>query len=118
AAYKNVSPKDEQCALVSFRQGNDLLNNGLFPQSVARYRDALRCWDHPAIHYNLALALINLDQPIEVYEQLNEAVKYGSDPIGQDKFDHARSEERRVGKECRSRWSSDDEKKKKRDART
>ena len=88
--YKNVSAKDEQCALASFHQGNDLLNNGLFPQSVARYREALRCWDHPAIHYNLALALINLDQPIEVYDQLNEAIKYGSDPVGQDKFDHAK----------------------------
>jgi hypothetical protein len=90
AGYKNVSPKDEQCALASFHQGNDLLNNGLFPQSVARYREALRCWDHPGIHYNLALALINLDQPIEVFEQLNEAIKYGSDPVGQDKFDHAK----------------------------
>jgi len=88
--YKNVSAKDEQCALAAFHQGNDLLNNGLFPQSVARYRDALRCWDHPAIHYNLALALINLDQPIEVFDQLNEAIKYGSDPVGQDKFDHAK----------------------------
>jgi hypothetical protein len=90
AGYKNVSAKDEQCALAAFHQGNDLLNNGLFPQSVTRYRESLRCWDHPAIHYNLALALINLDQPIEVFDQLNEAIKYGSDPVGQDKFDHAK----------------------------
>jgi hypothetical protein len=90
AGYKNVSAKDEQCALALFHQANDLLNNGLFPQAAARYRDALRCWDHPAIHYNLALALINLDQPIEVFEQINEAIKYGADPVGQDKFDHAR----------------------------
>lgn len=89
AGYKNVSRADEDCALAAFHQGNDLLNNGLFPQSVARYREALRCWDHPGVHYNLALALINLDQPIEVYEQLNEAIKYGADPLGQDKFDHA-----------------------------
>jgi hypothetical protein len=88
--YKTVSKNDEDCALAAFHQGNDLLNNALFPQSVGRYREALRCWDHPAIHYNLALALINLDQPIEVFEQLNEAIKYGSDPVGQDKFDHAK----------------------------
>src|SRR5687768_18569504 len=31
----------------------------------------------------------------------------------QDSFEEARSEERRVGKECRSRWSPDREKKKK-----
>jgi hypothetical protein len=90
AGYKTVSRTDEDCANRAFHQGNDLLNNGLFPQSVARYREALRCWDHPAIHYNLALALINLDQPIEVYEQLNEAIKYGSDPLDEGKFEHAK----------------------------
>jgi tetratricopeptide (TPR) repeat protein len=90
AGYKTVSKTDEECALREFHLGNDFLNNGLFPGSVARYREALHCWDHPAIHYNLALAQINLDQPIEVFEQLNEAIKYGSDPIGQDKFDHAK----------------------------
>lgn len=90
AGYKNVSKSDEDCALAAFHQGNDLLNNGLFPQAVARYREALRCWDHPGIHYNLALALINLNEPIEVYDHLNDAVKYGAGPITQDKFDHAR----------------------------
>ncbi|HEX3758104.1 MAG TPA: hypothetical protein VHW23_05340 [Kofleriaceae bacterium] len=90
AGYRNVSKGDEDCALAAFHQGNDLLNNGLFPQAVARYREALRCWDHPGIHYNLALALINLNEPIEVYDHLNEAIKYGASPITQDKFDHAR----------------------------
>jgi hypothetical protein len=90
AGYKTVSKANEDCARNAFRQGNDLLNNGLFPQSVARYRDAINCWDHPAIHYNLALALINLDKPIEVFEQLNLAIQYGADPVGQDKFDHAK----------------------------
>jgi len=90
AGYKTVSKANEECALGAFHQGNDLLNNGLFPQSVARYREAINCWDHPAIHYNLALALINLDQPIEVFDQLKLAIQYGSDPVGQDKFDHAK----------------------------
>lgn len=90
AAYKNVTKADEECASAAFHQGNDLLNNGLFPQAVARYREALRCWDHPGIHYNLALALINLDQPIEVFDQLNEAIKYGSEPLDEGKFEHAK----------------------------
>ena len=90
AGYKTVSKADEDRAVTAFRQANDYLNNGLFPQAAARYREALSFWDHPAVHYNLALALINLDQPIEVFDQLNEAIKYGNDPIGQDKFDHAK----------------------------
>ena len=88
--HSNVTAADEQAALVSFRQGNDQLNNGLFPQAAEKYRDALSHWDHPAIHYNLALALINLDQPIEVYDELNKAVAYGADPLEKDKFDHAK----------------------------
>ena len=91
AAYKNVAKADEECALAAFHAGIDLYNNGLFLQSVQRYREALKCWDHPGIHYNLALALINLDQPVGVYEQLNESIKFGPEPLtNQDKFDHAK----------------------------
>lgn len=89
-SYQAASKVNQDCALRAFHDGNDLLNNALFPQSVARYREALRCWDHPAVHYNLALALINLDQPIEVFEHLNAAIQYGPSPIGQDKYDHAK----------------------------
>jgi len=86
----DVSASDEKEALAAFRQGNELLNNGLFPQAVEKYRSALAHWDHPAIHYNLALALINLDQPLDVYEQLNKAIEYGAEPLEKDKFDHAK----------------------------
>jgi tetratricopeptide (TPR) repeat protein len=86
----DVSAADEKEALTAFRQGNEFLNNGLFPQSVDKYRNALAHWDHPAIHYNLALALINLDQPLDVYDQLNKAIAYGAEPLEKDKFDHAK----------------------------
>jgi tetratricopeptide (TPR) repeat protein len=91
AAYKNVSKTDESCALTAFHKGIDLYNNGLFLQARERYHEALKCWDHPGIHYNLALALINLDQPVDVYEELNKAIMYGPEPLtNQDKFDHAK----------------------------
>ena len=38
-------------------------------------------WDHPGIHYNLALALLNMDQPVEVYQNLENAIKYGAEPL-------------------------------------
>jgi hypothetical protein len=91
AAYKNVSKADEECALAAFHTAIDLYNNGLFLPAVTKYREALKCWDHPGIHYNLALALINIDQPVGVYEELNESIKYGPEPLtNQDKFDHAK----------------------------
>jgi hypothetical protein len=85
-----VSLPQQQAANVTFREGNVQLNDGLFVDAVAKYRDALKSWNHPAIHYNLALALLNLDQPIEVFEHLNAAVQYGAEPLEKDKFEHAK----------------------------
>ena len=84
-----VSSKEQKAALDLFREGNALLKESLFVQAAAKYREALSHWNHPGIHYNLALALLNLDQPIEVYKHLEEALKYGPAPLDADKFDHA-----------------------------
>jgi hypothetical protein len=85
-----VSAEEQRAALVAFREGNAQLNDGLFVNAVAKYREALKHWNHPAIHYNLSLALLNLDQPIEVYEELNKALQYGAAPLEKDKYDHAK----------------------------
>lgn len=85
-----VPPEKQRAALKKFQEGNAQLNDGLFPAAVKLYREALKDWEHPAIYYNLALALLNLDQPIEVYESLQKAIKYGAAPLEKDKFDHAK----------------------------
>jgi hypothetical protein len=72
-----------------FREGNVALKESLFVQAAAKYREALILWQHPGIHYNLALALLNLDQPVEVMHHLEEAVRYGALPLDSDKFEHA-----------------------------
>lgn len=84
-------PKDKQrAALKKFQEGNVQLNSGFFADASKLYREALKDWEHPAIHYNLALALLNLDQPIEVYDSLEKAIKFGPAPLEKDKFDHAK----------------------------
>ncbi|MDX2090500.1 MAG: hypothetical protein SFX73_21760 [Kofleriaceae bacterium] len=85
-----VPPEKQQAALKKFRDGNLQLNTGFFADAAKLYREALIDWDHPAIHYNLALALLNLDQPIEVYDSLEKAIKFGPAPLEKDKFDHAK----------------------------
>jgi hypothetical protein len=90
SSSRNVSKIDEAEAAKLFLGGNDDLNNGLYPQAIEKYRGALTHWDHPAIHYNLALAYINLEQPLEVYAELNKAMEYGEDPITKEKFDHGK----------------------------
>lgn len=85
-----VSVEQQKTALDAFAEGNEQLNFGAFGEAVKHYRRALQSWKHPAIYYNMALALMNLDQPVEVYESLTEAIKYGEAPLEKDKFDNAK----------------------------
>jgi hypothetical protein len=73
-----------------FRDGNAQLNDGLFARASETYRKALESWPHPAIHYNLALAQMNLDQPIEAFENFQKAIAYGDAPLQKDKLEHAK----------------------------
>ena len=84
-----VSQERQQNALKLFHAGNKELNNGLFENAIKQYRLALKEWEHPAIYYNLALALLKLDQPLEVYDSLQLAIKFGPAPLEADKFEHA-----------------------------
>jgi hypothetical protein len=86
-----VKKSEQEAALKLFHDGNLQLNDGLFAKAAEVYKQALTHWDHPAIHYNLALALMNLDQPIEAQEHFQMAVKFGDAPLqSKDKFDHAK----------------------------
>ena len=84
-----VSQANQQQALRIFREGNGLLKQAVFAQAADKYREALTYWDHPAIHYNLVLALLNLDRPTEVLEHLNKAMAYGAAPLDSEKFEQA-----------------------------
>jgi len=86
-----VSAAEQKAALEEFHKANLLLNDGLFARAADGYRAALKHWDHPAIHYNLALALLNLDQPVEAFDHLQASVKFGDAPLqSKEKFDHAK----------------------------
>lgn len=86
---RGVSADKQRRALELFRDGNAALKESLFVKAAQIYREALALWDHPAIHYNLGLALVNLDQPVETYEHLEAALKYGAAPLDSDKFEQA-----------------------------
>lgn len=84
-----VSPNTQKKALEIFRLGNSALKESQWRQASERYREALALWDHPAINYNLALALLQLDQPVETYKRFEAALKYGAAPLDADKFEQA-----------------------------
>lgn len=86
---KGVPQAKQEKAFALFRDGNAALKESLFVKAAQIYREALASWDHPAIHYNLALALVNLDQPLETHEHLLAALKYGASPLDSDKYEQA-----------------------------
>src|SRR3569832_1835287 len=75
-----VKKSEQEAARKLFHDGNVQLNDGLFAKAAEVYKQALTHWDHPAIHYNLALALMNLDQPIESQANFRVAVEVGGAP--------------------------------------
>jgi hypothetical protein len=86
---RGVSPQEQQAAYQLFKAGNALLKESVFAQAIEKYRQAIQRWDHPAIHYNLALALMRLDQPIETHEHLLAAMRHGPEALETGLFDHA-----------------------------
>jgi len=85
-----ATPEQQKAARRLFLEGNDLVKESLFVQAVDKYEKALAYWDHPGIHYNLALALINLDQPVRLRAHLIESLKYGESAVGADKARRAK----------------------------
>ena len=67
---KGVPEEAQKWAFVLFEEGNKLFENSEHAAALAKYRQALSVWDHPAIRYNAAVALINLDQPLAANENL------------------------------------------------
>jgi hypothetical protein len=83
---RDVPPERQRAARDLFFEGNALVRESLFVQAVPKYEQALELWDHPGIHYNLALALLNLDQPLTLRRHLLAATQYGAESLGSDKY--------------------------------
>jgi len=80
-------PADKQdAALALYKEGNAFFAQDQFKDALAKYVQALQIWDHPAIRYNAAVCLINLDRPVEAYDDLEAALRYGEPPLGNDLY--------------------------------
>jgi tetratricopeptide (TPR) repeat protein len=78
---EGVSDAEQQVALAAFEAGNAEYAESRFAQALARYREAIAHWDHPAIRFNMAVCLINLGQPIEARQAIERALAFGPAPL-------------------------------------
>jgi hypothetical protein len=84
-----VDAAEQTRALELFRDGNQLFEQSHHAEALARYREALARWDHPAIRYNIAVALIHLDQPLAAIENLERALAFGAAPFDKETYAQA-----------------------------
>ena len=77
-------------------EGNALFVKSKYLESLTRYDAALAIYDHPAIHFNIARARINLDQVLEAYDSIEAALRYGEAPL-KGLYAEARNYQRLLG---------------------
>jgi hypothetical protein len=78
---QGVSDSEQAAATELFSQGNKYMDEAFWKEASKTYREALKHWDNPAIRGNLAICLLNLDQPVEGYAQMKEALRHGEAPF-------------------------------------
>ncbi|HMF42686.1 MAG TPA: hypothetical protein VKQ32_18575 [Polyangia bacterium] len=84
-----IPEEAQKQALGLFEEGNKLFENSEHAAALAKYREALKVWDHPAIRYNAAVALINLDQPLTANANLELALRFGEAPFNPETYQQA-----------------------------
>jgi tetratricopeptide (TPR) repeat protein len=65
-----VPAAKQDAALALYKEGNAFFAQDQFKEALEKYVQALQIWDHPAIRYNAAVCNINLDRPLDAYEDL------------------------------------------------
>ncbi|HEY6173458.1 MAG TPA: tetratricopeptide repeat protein, partial [Kofleriaceae bacterium] len=85
--WANGVPDEEQVAARDlYAAGNDEFAESRFAQALARYKEAIQHWDHPAIRFNMAVCLINLDRLVEASDSLERSLAYGAVVLGNDAY--------------------------------
>ncbi len=94
-----VSAENQKEALALYDQANELFEKGNYLEALPIYEKALVAWDHPGIHYNTVVCLINLDRSVEAYEHLQKALAYGEAPLGKDLYTQGQTYQRMLSKQ-------------------
>jgi tetratricopeptide (TPR) repeat protein len=78
---EGVSGDKQAAALELYDAGNDEFIQAHYSQALAKYQDAIKLWDHPAIRFNMAVCLVKLDQLVDARNNLERSLIYGEAPL-------------------------------------
>ncbi len=80
------SPADRDRANKLFAEANELYGKGAHGAALEKYKQVIALWDHPSVHFNMAVALIKLDRILDAADELDAALKYGDEPFSPDEY--------------------------------
>jgi tetratricopeptide (TPR) repeat protein len=93
---RGVPAETRQAARDLFLEGNRLFKIPLFTQAADKYMAAIGKWRHPAFYFNLAVTQLNLGQQLEAHQNLQQALKHGPQPLGEDRYAEAQKQLKEV----------------------
>jgi tetratricopeptide (TPR) repeat protein len=88
---KGVTAEHKQRALALLGEGNTMFVANRYAEALAKYREAIAEWDHPAIRFNIVRTLVALERPLDAYENLDKALAYGKAPLEDQVFAEAQN---------------------------
>ncbi|HEX5063390.1 MAG TPA: hypothetical protein VFV99_28635 [Kofleriaceae bacterium] len=86
---QGVSEQKKAAAQKKLEEGNALFLKRNFKEAFDAYQAALTSWNHPAIRFNVVRCLIQLDRPVEAYDELTKALEFGKDPFEEAIYNEA-----------------------------
>ncbi|HEX5060862.1 MAG TPA: hypothetical protein VFV99_15955 [Kofleriaceae bacterium] len=96
---EGVSDAHKAEAQARLEEGNALFLKQSYREALEKYQDALRAWDHPSIRFNIVRCLIQLDRPVDAYDNLKAALKYGAEPLEENVYREALAYEKLLANE-------------------
>ena len=84
-----ISTERQQKANALLEEGNQLLFELLFTEALAKYEQAVKQWNHPAIRFNMAVSLYNLGRLVKAHDNLEQALRYGAAPLEASVYEQA-----------------------------
>lgn len=87
--YCNVTGEQRDRALALYNEANRLFDNAYFKEAATKYSKALEHWDHPSIHYNLMLAFVGLERPLDAYRSSVATLRHGAQALQPDEYRRA-----------------------------
>lgn len=86
---EGVSAERQKQANALFEEGNQLFSQQAHGPALDKYRAAVAIWNHPLIHFNMAVTEIKLDRILEAALDLERALRFGRKPFTPELYEQA-----------------------------